>query len=379
MKMSKRMIGLCMVLIPSILMAVIGVTELTSDGGSPCPRWCIQTEHMYGPGDTVKTIPAPDDEIMGIEWVNDTLYALRQAPSELDQATLFKLDPADGSVLDQFFLPFNGYVMGLTFDGSDLWIVEWSPGTNIYNVTTSGGLITSFPAPSANPRGIVWDGQNLWIGEANNQVLYEVNTVGSVISSISIMGIIGWAMGMEWVPEHTNGHLWVNDDDYVSTYDDINQLNLSGGVAYLIQEFLHPAQGNIIPEGICHDGEHLWISEYYSTVLWQIDDGIIESIEENHASSPQVAISLSNSPNPFCRSTMIQYTLSQTNHIEVVVFDHQGQRIRTLVQKIESPGKHAVLWNRFDESGNSVPNGVYFCILMTSSGEMVTQKLIVLD
>jgi len=369
MKMNKFMIGLCIALIPSVLMAI---TPYASGGGSK-QRW-VQAEHKYGPGDTIKTIPAPDDAIMGIEWVRDTLYALRQAVSEINQATLFKLDPADGSVLGQFTLPFTGYVMDLTFDGTNLYIVEWEPTQIIYKITTSGALITSFAAPSSYPRGITWDGQHLWIGEADNQMLYEVDTLGSVLDNISVFGIIGWTMGMEWVPGHNNGHLWVNDDDY----DDINQLNLSGGTAYLIQDFLHPVPDGI-PEGICHDGEYLWVSEYFSTVLWQIDDGIIESIEETHETSPGVSISLSGYPNPFCQSIALQYTLSQMSPVELAVFDRQGQRIRLLTAGIENAGKHTVVWNRLDESGNAVPSGVYFCTLKASDGERVTQKLIVLD
>jgi hypothetical protein len=332
-----------------------------------------------GAGDTIRTIPAPDSFIMGIEWIRDTLYVLRQADFYTQAATLYKLDPADGSVLAQFTLPFTGYVLGITCDGNNLWIVQWAPDTVIFKITPSGTFLDTlaFPQDLFAPRGIAWDGEYLWVGDASTQTLYKVDTLGVLWESISMIGIIGWSMGMVWVPEHTNGHLWINDDDYVSINDDINQLNITGGAAYLIQDFLHPAPGDIIPEGICHDGEHLWVSEYHSDILWQIDDGIVEGIEQNISVPQTVSTSIRNYPNPCRVSTTLNYSLAYDDHIELVIYNVQGQLVRSLLNSKASFGEHTIVWDGLDNQGKFVPNGVYFCRLKTARGDSKTRQMIV--
>lgn len=223
----------------------------------------------FAAGDTIKTIPLPEDTINGIEWVRDTLYVIRQAVISDSSATLYKINPDDGTVYSQFKLPFVGYALDVVFDGNNLWIVTFYPYEIIYQITCSGTLIDSFASPILSTRGIAWDGQYLWIGGADNTALYKIDTFGAIVDSVYTGTLLSWAMGMTWVPEHTTGHLWVGD----YTGNDINQFDVSGDTAILIKSFAHPAT---YLEDICHDGQNLWVSDFITPNLWQIDDGIDE-------------------------------------------------------------------------------------------------------
>ena len=84
-----------------------------------------------------------------------------------------------------------------------------------------------------------------------------------------------------------------------------------------------------------------------------------------------------NYPNPFNPSTTIEYALPRAGKVRLEVFNILGQRIKTLVQKFQSPGTYSVKWN-----AEGVSNGVYFLRMsVTNKGkaEFVKQrKMIVL-
>ncbi|MBN1542321.1 family 16 glycosylhydrolase [candidate division KSB1 bacterium] len=79
-------------------------------------------------------------------------------------------------------------------------------------------------------------------------------------------------------------------------------------------------------------------------------------------SKPSGYITLSNYPNPFNSSTLIQYDIPQSGSVKIEIYDLRGQKIQTLVQSSQAAGNYAV---RFD-SGN-LPSGIYFCHLLINS------------
>jgi len=54
--------------------------------------------------------------------------------------------------------------------------------------------------------------------------------------------------------------------------DDINELDMSGATAVLIDEFAHPAP-TLTPEGITYDGQYLWTCAFNGNWIWKIDIG----------------------------------------------------------------------------------------------------------
>jgi len=67
-------------------------------------------------------------------------------------------------------------------------------------------------------------------------------------------------------------------------------------------------------------------------------------------------------PNPFSKTTVIEYTLPQTEKVTIKVFDLYGREIETLVDKMIHPGTHQIKW---DASG--LPAGTYLYRMQAGS------------
>ncbi|MBN1561351.1 carboxypeptidase regulatory-like domain-containing protein [candidate division KSB1 bacterium] len=67
-----------------------------------------------------------------------------------------------------------------------------------------------------------------------------------------------------------------------------------------------------------------------------------------------------NYPNPFNPSTVIAYRIPQAMHVELQVFNVQGQLVKTLVSQFQAGGAYQVVWDGKDMNGALVPTGVYF-------------------
>ncbi len=80
-----------------------------------------------------------------------------------------------------------------------------------------------------------------------------------------------------------------------------------------------------------------------------------------------------NYPNPFNRSTTIEYSLSKKAKVELVIYDVLGRRVATLVNEEQEAGIHHI---EFDSA--QLSNGVYFYRLragdFAASGKMTLVK-----
>lgn len=83
-------------------------------------------------------------------------------------------------------------------------------------------------------------------------------------------------------------------------------------------------------------------------------------------------------PNPFNSSTIIQYTLPRDyNMVELVIYDIDGNRVKTLEKGPMRPGKYTKQWNGTDDFGENVSSGLYISMLSTNS-HLQTQKLLLI-
>jgi hypothetical protein len=76
-----------------------------------------------------------------------------------------------------------------------------------------------------------------------------------------------------------------------------------------------------------------------------------------------------NTPNPFNPTTTIMYNIEQADHVELVVYNLLGQKVKTLVNKQQSAKMYRVVWDGNDERGVQVASGIY--IYRLKSGENV--------
>jgi hypothetical protein len=78
-----------------------------------------------------------------------------------------------------------------------------------------------------------------------------------------------------------------------------------------------------------------------------------------------------NFPNPFTESTIIPYSLSESGHVWIVVYDQLGRAVKTLVDERKPAGDFQVFFD-----GAALIAGTYVCRMYTQGG-VVTKRLVV--
>jgi len=100
------------------------------------------------------------------------------------------------------------------------------------------------------------------------------------------------------------------------------------------------------------------------------------------APAVQEAFSLrDNHPDPFTRTTSIDYSLHAGREIRLSVFDVLGREITVLSDGYRSAGMQNAVWDGRDRTGIEAPPGLYFCRLAArdrSSAAVRTIKMILL-
>jgi len=76
-------------------------------------------------------------------------------------------------------------------------------------------------------------------------------------------------------------------------------------------------------------------------------------------------------PNPLIDFTNINYSLSQSQHIEISIFDQLGRKVETLVKARNDEGNHSVVWDTKTRT-----TGVYLLKFVTSD-QIVTRQLVI--
>jgi N-acetylneuraminic acid mutarotase len=66
-------------------------------------------------------------------------------------------------------------------------------------------------------------------------------------------------------------------------------------------------------------------------------------------------------PNPFTRLTNIKYQLTSPGLARLTVYNVLGQRVRTLVNEVKTPGRYEITWDGSGDTGQRAGAGVYFC------------------
>jgi len=82
-----------------------------------------------------------------------------------------------------------------------------------------------------------------------------------------------------------------------------------------------------------------------------------------------------NYPNPFNPTTIIEFSIKESNFVQLDVIDIHGRKVAKLISG--TPLSNKLIWNGKNDLGQMVPAGIYFARLKTSSTVM-TQKMILL-
>jgi hypothetical protein len=82
-------------------------------------------------------------------------------------------------------------------------------------------------------------------------------------------------------------------------------------------------------------------------------------------------------PNPFNPSTRITFNVLHRGPVALHVYNVDGARIATLVDRDMTAGPHEVLWDGRNRNGETLPSGVYF-VRLIADGFTATRKAVLL-
>jgi len=102
-----------------------------------------------------------------------------------------------------------------------------------------------------------------------------------------------------------------------------------------------------------------------TSIGFALGDPIEVGIREKYAKNP-VTIS----PNPINSNTVISLELTDKTKVKLEIYNHQGQKVSTVLNKNLQSGEQSVIFD-----GSLLSPGIYFCILKTNQGTQ-TKKII---
>jgi hypothetical protein len=110
------------------------------------------------------------------------------------------------------------------------------------------------------------------------------------------------------------------------------------------------------------------------TGIWQ-GDGV---------EPPRMTAIESNYPNPFNSATTLIYAVANLGplpaQINIDIYDVQGRKVRTLVDERKEVGRHRIIWDGRDDSGNELSSGIYFARICQWHADQISrnQKLVLI-
>ena len=93
--------------------------------------------------------------------------------------------------------------------------------------------------------------------------------------------------------------------------------------------------------------------------------------------SPKKFILWQNYPNPFNPTTTIRYELPIRGQVVLKIYNIIGQKVKTLVDKVQTSGKKLIVWDGRDDFGNIVSSGVYIYKIQAGT-EFKAKKMVFL-
>ena len=368
------------------------------------------------------SIRSLDSTPTGLAWDGKGIWVLATPFPTSNRTSLVRLSTSD-SILSYIPAIYSCYWAGIAWDGRNLYY-----GTNVCFASDSGSksmvykanpstgaIIDSFPPPSGNINGLVYNRGNLWYCDDNVRYFFEVDTTGNVLKEFPLSKTDVPFGGLLTGITIAKGYLWAVD---IAGAGGPRIYEIDIGEAPAIPQPLGGSSGPDIPGKIRLD----WLPSSSPDVEWYriYRDGplykgsgsltnasLIDSVRSNRttyidssvpnglfyaywvsavdsdgvesyatyegatAAWPPLRFKLGqNYPNPFSPTTTIPYEVPDngdsfekiTTHINITVYDALGRKVATLVDEEENPGEKTVGFY-----AANLPSGIYFCRMRTET------------
>lgn len=206
------------------------------------------------------TIPG---KASGLAWDGTYLYSgLYSAPG--DDNLIYKIDPDDGTYVLQCAGPFAS-AYGLTYDGTYLWTTDHPSSSQpaiAIQFDMTGSQVSTFTLPETYFSGIAWDNGKFWACcyYDPDGMVYELNSSGTILSQFASPNDQPWSICKQ------DDFLWIVDYNA----DMIYKTDTEGNVLES-----HTSEGDR-PAGITWDGQYLWYCDgplSAPSTLYKVDLG----------------------------------------------------------------------------------------------------------
>ena len=169
-----------------------------------------------------------------------------------------------------------------------------------------------------------------------------------------------------------NYHLQVSTDPNFATEKTIIDINDLSAYSYNVENLEYNTKYYWRVNAINQFGESDW------SQIWDFmtSESPIISVKELGDGIPNKFSLSQNYPNPFNPETNIKYELPKAIKVRLTIYNIQGSRVATLVDKIRPAGFYSSQWDGKDDLGRKVASGVY--IYRLKAGEFVQSKKLLL-
>ncbi len=114
------------------------------------------------------------------------------------------------------------------------------------------------------------------------------------------------------------------------------------------------------------------------TVVSQIEKlDTITGVTNSPSAKPNLFYLENNYPNPFNPSTQIAFKVGITARVSLDIYSILGEHIKTIVNKVFSPGEYSFTWNGTNTAGSYMASGIYIYRL-TSEDFTESKKMLLL-
>jgi hypothetical protein len=230
----------------------------------------------------------------------------------------------------------------IDLDNDDLPHIAWRQTINDNIPPDNGSLYSSFD-------NLSWTNPIILAEDASEQAItVDLNNKTHIIDN----------------EEFENGYRLVHyqfiDNEWVGEIIDVSNYGNYGNKLISKEHYLYMT--SVLVQSISPD--------YNASVVLRKYE-ITTSIENNLI----VVIDLYNIyPNPFTVGTTISYSLKETKHTSIKIYDLQGKLINTILEKKQAPGKYQIMWNGTDNNGKEVKCGLYL-VRLQADRQFITRSV----
>ncbi|NQV41807.1 MAG: T9SS type A sorting domain-containing protein [Candidatus Marinimicrobia bacterium] len=341
--------------------------------------------------------PAPEHTIH-----MDLLQEVLQAPYDVILWNQFQRDTLEvGAGLHSF-----------TWQGNDINIKVSTPGyfpeIHSYDLRPFGPeqdltLSIDLPATPTTIYSTAFDdlggwqiSSGAWVVEdgklkSQPELFYDVGLVSEMVMDLDMsalpdakrLGIhIDHAYEVEWHIDTLSVEVWSADDSERLIQKQWYDQNFENHSETFFMDGELPAAGRLKVKMMTDStvGFRGWEIDSLSVFLSSYElVGIEPEISEGHnqSSASQFRMSVSAAPNPFRKTTRLEFEIPQANIVSIDVFDIRGREVYS--EKLQmSAGTNSWDWKGQDMLGHQVSTGIYF-IRINDTQQSATHKLMLMN